>query len=65
MSTDTSQSSSQHQLVSKPRDQVTGSGIELSSATVTGATKADGDMLQLYINMVEEGIKKETSPTRQ
>lgn len=64
MSTDPSQFPSEHQNVPKPTDQVTGSGTEFSSARVTGATKTDGDMLQFYINMVAEHIKKETNPTR-
>lgn len=64
MSTDASKSSSQHQLVPKPTDQVTGSGTGLSPATITGATKADGGMLQLYIDMVEKRIQEETNPTR-
>lgn len=62
MSTDPSES--QNQLVPTPTDKVTKSGTELSPATVTGATKADGKMLQFYINMVEEQIKEETNPTR-
>lgn len=31
---------------------------------MTGATKADSEMLQSYINLVEEQIEKETNPTR-
>lgn len=63
MSTDSLQS--QNQPVPIPTNEVTKSGNESSPATVAGATKADGKMLQFYINMVEEQIKEETNPTRQ
>lgn len=62
MSSDPSQS--QDQPVPTPTGRATESGTESSPATVTGATKADGESLQFYIKMVEGNIKEETNPVR-